>query len=249
MSGHSKWAGIKHKKAVADAKRGKIFSKIIREMTVACKEGGTDPENNAKLRLIIQKAKQFNMPADNIKRAIEKSSKSSQTYENVCYEGYGPGGVAVMVEVQTDNKNRTTQEIRKIFSSHGGNLGEVGCVGWMFNKKGYIQVDGVAGEEKIMEVAVSSGVNDLKEAEGGFEVFTDPSGLEDIVKAFAASGISTKAASVMNFPHTLVKLEGTQASNMLKLMEELENSDDVTETSANFDIPDSEIEKFASQEE
>jgi YebC/PmpR family DNA-binding regulatory protein len=246
MSGHSKWAGIKHKKAAIDAKKGKIFSKLIREITVASKEGGPDPEKNAKLRLVIQKAKQFNMPADNIKRAIERSSKSAEAYERVYYEGYGPGGVAVMVEAQTDNKNRTTAQVRKIFSSHGGNLGEVGCVGWMFKRKGYILVDKEVDEEKLMDTSISAGAQDIKDSDEGFEVFTDPDNFEKVLEALKNAGFKVLSSSVTNIPQTTVKLEGSQAQSMLKLMEDLENNDDVIETSANFDISSDEMEKFAS---
>ncbi|MCD6412947.1 MAG: YebC/PmpR family DNA-binding transcriptional regulator [Elusimicrobia bacterium] len=246
MSGHSKWAGIKHKKAAVDAKKGKIFSKLIREITVAAKEGGSDPEKNAKLRLVIQKAKQFNMPSDNIKRAIERSSKSAESYERVYYEGYGPGGVAVMVEAQTDNKNRTTSQIRRIFSSHGGNLGEVGCVGWMFKKKGYILVDKSSDEEKLMDTSISAGAQDIKDSEDGFEVFTDPENFEKVLEALKSGGFRILSSGVSNIPQTTVSLSGASAQSMLKLMEDLENNDDVVETSANFDISSEEMEKFAS---
>ena len=246
MSGHSKWAGIKHKKAAIDAKRGKIFSKIIKEITVACKESGNDPANNAKLRLVIQKAKQFNMPADNIKRAIDKSAKASENYENVRYEGYGPGGAAVIVEAQTDNRNRTTHEVKKIFSEHGGNFGEVGCVGWMFGRKGYILADASAGEDKIMEAAINAGAEDIKDTDAGFEILTSPEDFEKILEDLKAAGIKCSGANIINAPQTLIRLEGRPAEEMLSLMNELENHDDVTEVSSNFDIADEEIEKFAS---
>ncbi len=246
MSGHSKWAGIKHKKAAIDAKRGKIFSKLIREITVAVKEGGSDPEKNAKLRLVIQKAKQFNMPFDNIKKAIERSTKSAEAYERVYYEGYGPGGVAVMVEAQTDNKNRTTSQIRRIFSSHGGNLGEVGCVGWMFRRKGYILVDKNSDEEKLMDVSISSGAQDIKDSDEGFEIFTEPDDFEKVSDALKNAGFQIVSSSISNIPQTTVSLSGAQAQSMLKLMDDLENNDDVVETSANFDISSEEMDKFSS---
>lgn len=245
MSGHSKWAGIKHKKAVIDSKKGKVFSKIVRELNVACKEGGSNPDDNPRLRLVIQKAKQFNMPADNIKRALEKSASSSENYETVRYEGYGPGGAAVMVEAQTDNRRRTTQEIKNIFSSHGGNFGEIGSVGWMFSKKGIIAAALPAGEEKIMEAAIPSGAEDIKETEDGFEIFTSPDTLEKVTEALKAAGIEVLSADVSNIAQTNVTLTGEKARAMLRMMDELENHDDVTDTSANFDIDDSEIEKFA----
>ncbi|MFH1353403.1 MAG: YebC/PmpR family DNA-binding transcriptional regulator [bacterium] len=249
MSGHSKWAGIKHKKAVIDAKKGKAFSKIIREITVVCKEGGTDPDKNAKLRLVMQKAKQCNMPADNIKKAVERSTKAAESYETVCYEGYGPGGVAVLLTAQTDNRNRTTQEVRKIFSHHGGNLGEVGCVGWMFKRKGYFQVGHVEDEERLMDLALSAGANDIKESGDGFEIITAPESFEKVLNALKEAGIAALDSGVMNIPQSQVLLDERQASAMLKLMDELENHDDVVETSANFDIPEEIMEKFVASSE
>ncbi|MDO9513894.1 MAG: YebC/PmpR family DNA-binding transcriptional regulator [Elusimicrobiota bacterium] len=245
MSGHSKWAGIKHKKAIIDSKKGKIFSKIVRELNVACKEGGANPDDNPRLRLVIQKAKQFNMPADNIKRALAKSADSTVNYETVRYEGYGPGGVAVMVDAQTDNRNRTTQEIKNIFSSQGGNFGEVGCVGWMFAKKGCILASAKAGEEKIMEAAISAGADDIKATEGGFEILTSPDDFEKVTEAIRAAGIEILSADVSNLAQTNVSLSGEKARAVLRMMDELENHDDVVDTSANFDIDDSEIEKFS----
>ncbi|MEA2081731.1 MAG: YebC/PmpR family DNA-binding transcriptional regulator [Elusimicrobiota bacterium] len=245
MSGHSKWAGIKHKKAVVDAKRGKIFSKIIRELNVACKEGGANPGDNPRLRLVIQKAKQFNMPAENIKRALAKSAESSVNYETVRYEGYGPGGVAVMVDAQTDNRNRTTQEIKNIFSGHGGNFGEVGCVAWMFSKKGCIHASSDAGEEKVMDAAISSGAEDIRETAEGFEIFTSPDNFEKVTEALKKAGIEIVSSSVSNIPQTSVLLEGEKARATLRLMDELDNHDDVMETSANFDIDDAEIEQIS----
>jgi len=249
MSGHSKWAGIKHKKALIDAKKGKVFSKIIREINVACKEGGTDPGKNAKLRLIMQKAKQCNMPADNIKKAIERSSKAAESYETVCYEGYGPGGVAVLLTAQTDNRNRTTQEIRRIFSHHGGNLGEVGCVGWMFSRKGYFHLEKIEDEERLMELAISAGADDIKDTGEGFEITTTPENFEKVLNVLKEAGIEAPGAGVMNIPQSQIKLDERPASAMLKLMDELENHDDVVETSANFDISEEIMEKFAASSE
>jgi len=245
MSGHSRWAGIKHKKAAQDAKKGKIFSKLVKEITVATKEGGPDPEKNPKLRLVIQKAKQYNMPQDNIKKAIERSVKNQSSYETVHYEGYGPGGVAVIVEAQTDNRNRTTQEIRRIFSKHGGNLGEVGCVGWMFNKKGFILVDKSFGEEKLMELLFETTVEDMKESEEGFEITTDAENFEEVHQFLKSKNVPVKTAEITNIPQTYIKLEGDEARKMLALMDALENHDDVTETAANFDIPQEIMEEFA----
>ena len=245
MSGHSKWAGIKHKKAVIDSKKGKVFSKIVREINVACKEGGANPDDNPRLRLVMQKAKQFNMPSDNIKRALAKSANSSENYESVRYEGYGPGGAAVMVEAQTDNRRRTTQEIKNIFSSHGGSFGDVGSVSWMFSKKGCILADASAGEEKIMDAAISAGADDIRETEDGFEIFTSPDNFEKVTDSLKAAGIKVLSADVSNFAATNVALAGEKARAVLRMMDELENHDDVIDTSANFDIDDSEIEKFS----
>ncbi|MCD6422945.1 MAG: YebC/PmpR family DNA-binding transcriptional regulator [Elusimicrobia bacterium] len=244
MSGHSRWAGIKHKKAAQDAKKGKIFSKLVREITVATKEGGPDPEKNPKLRIVIQKAKQYNMPQENIKKAIERSIKTQESYETVHYEGYGPGGVAVVVRAQTDNRNRTTQEIRRIFSKHGGNLGEVGCVGWMFKKKGFILVDKSIGEEKLMELIFETKVEDMKESEEGFEITTDAQNFEEVHEFLKSKNVPVKNAEITNIPQTYIKLEGDDARKMLALMDDLENHDDVTETSANFDIPEEIMKKF-----
>jgi len=185
------------------------------------------------------------MPAENIKRALAKSAESAVNYETVRYEGYGPGGVAVMVDAQTDNRNRTTQEIKNIFSSHGGNFGEVGCVGWMFSKKGSILASSAAGEEKVMDAAVSSGADDIKETEEGFEVYTSPDNFEKVTEALKAAGIEIISSAVSNIAQTAVKVEGEKARAALRLMDELENHDDVIETSSNFEIDDAEIEKFS----
>lgn len=246
MSGHSKWAGIKHKKAEIDAKRGKIFSKIAREIAVACKEGGSDPEKNSHLRLVLQKAKQYNMPSENIKRAIERSVKSPQSFETIYYEGFGPGGVAVIVTAQTDNKNRTTQEIRNIFSKHGGNLGEVGCVGWMFKKIGMICVEGGIPEEKLMEIVLSADAYDLKPSEDGFEITASPENLDKVCKSLEQNSVKIKSAEVINHPQTFVSLKGSDAMKMLRLMDELESHDDVVETAANFDIPEEILKEYES---
>jgi YebC/PmpR family DNA-binding regulatory protein len=241
MSGHSKWAGIKHKKAKVDAQRGRIFTKIIREITVAARVGGGDPGGNPRLRTAIQAAKAVNMPADNIERAIKKGTGELEgvTYEEITYEGYGPGGVAVLAEVLTDNKNRTVGEIRKIFSRHGGNLGEVGCVGFLFEKKGYIQVDAAKVDEyKLMTIALDAGAEDLQREESVFAVTAAPREFEKVRDAIVKSGIQPVSAEITKVPKSTVRLEGKPAEQMLRLMEELEEHDDVQHVYANFDIPE-----------
>jgi YebC/PmpR family DNA-binding regulatory protein len=241
MSGHSKWASIKHKKAKVDAQRGRVFTKFIREMTVAARVGGGDPNGNPRLRTAILAAKAVNMPADNIDRAIKKGTGELEgvTYEEIVYEGYGPGGSAVLAEVLTDNKNRTVGEIRKIFSRHGGNLGEAGCVAFLFGKKGYLSVDaGKVDEEKLMSVALEAGADDLQQEEGVFAVTTAPRDFEKVREAIVKAGIQPLSAEITKLPKTTVKLDGKQAEQMLKLMEELEDHDDVQKVYANFDIPE-----------
>ena len=241
MSGHSKWAGIKHKKAKVDAQRGRIFTKLIKEITVAARVGGGDPEANARLRTAIQNAKAGNMPQDNIQRAIKKGTGElpGVSYEEITYEGYGPGGVAVLVEIMTDNKNRTAPEIRKIFAKNGGNLGESGCVGWMFEKKGLITVDsGKVDEEKLMGIALEAGALDFRTEESTFEVTTSPKEFEKVKNAIAGVGIELSTAEITMLPQTYVKLEGKQAQQMIHLMEELEEQEDVQNVYANFDIPE-----------
>ncbi len=243
MSGHSKWAGIKHKKAKIDAQRGKIFTRVIREITMAARTGGGDPEGNPRLRTAIQAAKAVNMPQDNIQRAILKGSGqlAGVAYEEQVYEGYGPGGVAVLLEVVTDNRNRTASEIRKIFSRNGGNLGESGCVAWMFEKKGLVQVEASrTTEEKLMAVVLDAGAEDMRLSEGTFEVITPPreGGLEAVKAALADQKIPLLSAEITMLPQNTVKLTGKQAEQMLHLMEELEDHDDVQHVYANFDIPE-----------
>src|SRR5574341_957782 len=225
MSGHSKWAGIKHKKAKVDAQRGRVFTKIIREITVAARVGGGDPGGNPRLRTAVQAAKAVNMPADNIERAIKKGTGELEgvTYEEITYEGYGPGGVAVLVEVLTDNKNRTVGEIRKIFSRHGGNLGESGCVAFLFEKKGYIQVDAAkVDEDKLMTIALDAGAEDLQREESLFAVTAAPKDFERVRDKIVKSGIQPLTAEITMLPKSTVKLEGKHAEQMLRLMEELE---------------------------
>jgi YebC/PmpR family DNA-binding regulatory protein len=248
MSGHSKWNTIKRKKGAADAKRGKIFTKLIKEITLAARLAGPDPEGNARLRQAIMAAKEENMPKDNIDRAVKKGTggaEGSAGYEEVMYEGYGPGGVAVLVEVMTDNKNRTVAEIRHIFSKHGGNLGENGCVSWIFEKKGSILLEKKSvSEDALMEIALDAGAEDVREEENEFEVITDPAMFEQVKKAIEDKGIKYIKAQVTKIPQSAVKLEADKAVQMLKLMEKMEDNDDVQHAYANFDIPDDIMEKF-----
>jgi YebC/PmpR family DNA-binding regulatory protein len=248
MSGHSKWNTIKRKKGAVDAKRGNVFTKIIKEITLAARLGGSDPEGNARLRQAIMAAKDENMPKENIDRAIKKGvggTEGSAGYEEVVYEGYGPGGVAVLVEVMTDNKNRTVAEVRHIFSKHGGNLGENGCVSWIFEKKGSLLFDkkGV-NEDDLMELALDSGAEDVREEENEFEVITDPGLFEQVKKALDCKNVKYIKAQVTMIPQTTVRLEAEKALQMLKLMEKLEDNDDVQNAYANFDIPDDIMERF-----
>ncbi|OGC02026.1 MAG: transcriptional regulator [candidate division NC10 bacterium RIFCSPLOWO2_12_FULL_66_18] len=241
MSGHSKWAGIKHKKAKVDAQRGRVFTKIIREITVAARVGGGDPAGNPRLRTATQAAKAVNMPSDNIERAIKKGTGELEgvSYEEITYEGYGPGGVAVMVEVVTDNKNRTVGEIRKAFSRHGGHLGEAGCVGFLFEKKGYLQVEASKmDEDRLLSIALEAGAEDLQREESLFAVTTAPKDFEKVREAILKSGIQPLSAEITKLPKSTVKLDGKPAEQMLRLMEELEEHDDVQHVYANFDIPE-----------
>lgn len=241
MAGHSKWATTKHKKAAVDAKRGKLFTKLTKEIMVAAKLGGGDPEGNPRLRAAIARAKAMSMPSDNIKRAIQKGTGElpGTSYEEVTFEGYGPGGVALMIETMTDNRNRTVSEIRHILSKLGGNLGESGCVSWMFNKKGYIVVGkDKADEERLLAIALDAGAEDMQTEDGNFVITTAPADFEKVKKALEDAGVSLDAAEITMLPQTYVKLEGKEATQMLKLMEMLEDSDDVQNVYANFDIPD-----------
>lgn len=246
MSGHSKWATIKHKKAATDAKRGAAFTKIIKEMTVAARIGGGDPGMNPRLRTVLEKAKAVNMPADNIKRAIQKGTGElpGQVIEEVTFEGYGPGGVAVMVETATDNRNRTVGDVRHLFDKYGGNLGQNGCVAWMFDKKGVIEVDAdKADEDALLELVLEAGAEDMKLSEGTFEITTSPAAFYAVKQALDDKGIPVSLAEVTMVPQTTVRLEGKQATQMLKLMDALEEHDDVQKVSANFDIDASVMEQ------
>ncbi|MBN1274383.1 MAG: YebC/PmpR family DNA-binding transcriptional regulator [Candidatus Aminicenantes bacterium] len=248
MSGHSKWHSIKHKKAAADAKRGKIFTKIIKELAVAARIGGGDPDTNPRLRKAVADAKAVNMPADNIKRAIMKGTGQLEgiSYEEMTYEGYGAGGVAIFVEALTDNKNRTVSDLRYIFSKNGGNIGESGCVSWMFERKGYIVVEkSKASEDKLLEIILEAGAEDLKEDGSNYEIFTPPDSYEDVVQALQKNDIETAASNMGYIPQNYVKLEGKQAQQLLKLIETLEDHDDVQNVWANFDIEDDEIAKYS----
>jgi YebC/PmpR family DNA-binding regulatory protein len=246
MSGHNKWSTIKHKKGAADAKRGKIFTKLIKEITVAAKMGGADPEGNPRLRTAIDKAKGENMPKDNIERAIKKGTGDMDgvTYEETTYEGYGPGGVAVLVEVMTDNRNRTVSDVRSIFSKCNGNMGEAGCVAWMFDQKGLIVYPGSTDFDKLFEAALEAGAEDVADEDGQFEVTTDPSAFMEVRDALEKAGFKHESAEVTMIPQTMVKLDGKQAESMLKLMDRLEDNDDVQNVYANFDISDEEMEKM-----
>lgn len=249
MSGHSKWSTIKRKKGAIDARRGKIFTKIIKEITLAARLGGGDPEANARLRQAILAAKDENMPKDNIERAIKKGTGAGAdavTYEEVTYEGYGPGGAAVLVEVMTDNKNRTVAEVRHIFSKHGGNLGENGCVAWIFEKKGSLVVEKKSvNEDELMELALEAGAQDIREEENEFEIITDPSSFEGVKNAIDQRKIKYIEARISLIPQTTVKLEEGKAEQMLKLMEKLEDNDDVQNVYANFDIADDIMERLS----
>lgn len=251
MAGHSKWAQIKHKKAQVDAKKGKIFTKLVREISVAARLGGGDPEKNPRLRVAIEKAREVNMPMDNIKRAIMKGTGelAGTSYEEVTYEGYGPGGVAVLIEVLTDNKNRTVSEIRHILSKHGGSLGESGCVSWIFEKKGYILVDKKAvDEDSLLLVALDAGVDDVRNdpKEDNFEIIVAPENLKQVKEALEKAGIPIAMAEVTMLPKNYVPVEGDVAEQMLKLIDMLEDHDDVQNVYANFDIPEEAMSKVNS---
>jgi YebC/PmpR family DNA-binding regulatory protein len=248
MSGHSKWSTIKRKKGKADAARGKVFTKLIKELTVAAREGGGDREGNPRLRSAVQAAKAANMPAANIDKAIKKGTGElpGVSYEQVSYEGYGPGGVAVLVETLTDNKNRAVSDIRHLFSKHGGNLGEVGCVGWMFERRGIIQVEkGKSDEDQLLEIALEAGAQDMTTEEDYFEIVTPFEKFDTVKSALDEKSVSYSQAELTMVPQTTIKLEGRQAEQMLKLMEELEDHDDVQKVYANFDIDTEIMEKMS----
>ncbi len=245
MSGHSKWASIKHKKGAADAKRGKLFTRIIKELTVAARDVGGDPDTNPRLRTVIADAKAANMPADNIKRAIRRGTgeEPGVSYEEVTYEAYGPGGAALLIECMTDNTNRAVGEIRHLLSKHNGNLGTTNSVAWMFEKHGYIVVEksGV-DEETLMTAAIEAGADDFKDEGDSWEIISTPELFEGIRVAVTATGVQPVSAQIAMLPQNLVKLEGKQAQQMIKLMDVLEDQDDVQNLWSNFDIDAKEIE-------
>ncbi len=245
MSGHSKWHSIKHKKAVTDARRGKAFTGLIKEITIAARLGGGDVEFNPRLRLAVDKAKSANMPKDNIERAIKKGTGELEGYnlEEISYEGYGPGGVAILIEATTDNKNRTVGELRHFFSKNGGNLGESGSVNWLFEKKGYVVVNRDAVNEDILfEVALDAGAEDINEDGSNWEILTKPEFFQVVQDALSAKNIQILGAEIGMIPQNSVKLDGKQAKQMLKLMDSLENHEDVTNVWANFDLSEEEFE-------
>ncbi|PYM59235.1 MAG: YebC/PmpR family DNA-binding transcriptional regulator [Candidatus Rokuibacteriota bacterium] len=245
MSGHSKWAQIKRKKAKNDQQRGKLFSKLIREITTAARAGGGDPKGNMRLKAALEEAKAVNLPADTLKRAIQKGTGElpGETYEEVMYEGYGPSGVAVMVKVLTDNKNRTAPEIRHAFAKFGGNLAEVGAVGWMFERKGFLQVEtSRVGEDELFALALDAGAADLRRADPVFEILTAPQDLEPVRRTLEARGVPIHSAEITYVPQTTIRLEGKEAQQILRLVEGIEELDDVQHVYANFDIPDEVLE-------
>ena len=245
MAGHSKWANIKHRKAAVDAKRGKVFTKLIRELTVAAKEGGEDPESNPRLRTAISAAKGQNMPNDTIDRAVKRGvgDLDGISYQEIFYEGYGPGGSAVYVRTLTDNKNRTVSEVRRIFTKHGGSLGENGCVSWMFDLKGRFAFNlDSADEEEIFDITIDAGADDVKLEESEIVVITSTDTFEDVKKAINDAGLKYESAEVTMIPQNNVKIEGKEAEHMVRLMESLEDSDDVQSVYANFDIEEKVLE-------
>ena len=245
MSGHSKWHSIKHKKGAADAKRGKIFTRLIKELTVAARAGGGDPDMNPRLRTIIADAKAQNMPADNIKRAIRRGTgeEPGVSYEEAQYEAYGPGGAAVIMDVLTDNKNRTVGELRHLLTKHGGTLAETNAVAWMFTKRGYIVIEkSKADEETLMSAVLDAGADDLRDDVDNWEVLTSPDAFQAVHDAVKALGIETATAEISMLPQNYLKLEGKQAQQMVKLMDGLDEHDDIRHVWSNFDIEEKEIE-------
>ncbi|MBK5299285.1 MAG: YebC/PmpR family DNA-binding transcriptional regulator [Vicinamibacteria bacterium] len=245
MSGHSKWHTIKHKKGALDAKRGKTFTRIIKELTVAARNGGGDPDTNPRMRTVIAEAKSVNMPADNIKKAIQRGTGElpGVSYDEVVYEGYGPGGAAVIIEALTDNKNRTVGELRHMLTKHNGNLAESNAVAWMFAKKGYIVVDKAAvNEEALLNTVLEAGGDDLRDDGESWEILTEPSSFDAVRDAVKALGIEPASAQIAMLPQNYVKLEGKAATHMVRLMDALDDHDDVKQVWSNFDIEEKEIE-------
>jgi len=249
MSGHSKWHSIKHKKALIDSKRGRSFTKFIKEITIAARIGGGDPEGNPRLRKAISDAKALNMPADNIKRAIMKGTGELEggQLDEIMYEGYGPAGVALIAEVVTDNRNRTVSEIRHVFSKNGGNMAEAGAVSWMFSKKGYIVIeDSKADEDTLMALAIEAGADDFVHEESTYEIYTSVQAFDSVLNALKEKNIQTASAEISMIPQTHVKVEGKTAQQVIKLMEALDEHDDVQHVYGNFDIEESELEAAVS---
>lgn len=249
MSGHSKWSTIKHKKGAADAKRGKLFSKLIKEITIAARLGGGDPDGNPRLRTVLDKARAANMPKDNVERAVKKGTGELEgmQLEEVTFEGYGPSGVAVLVETLTDNRNRTVAELRHLFERSGGNLGAAGCVGWMFTKHGILTFDKAVEEEVLMEAALEAGAEDIRDEEDTFSVITNPAAFEPVKQACEAKGLKYLEATLSMVPQNTVRLDHSSATKMLKLMDSLEDHDDVQNVYANFDIDAKTMEEVAAQ--
>ncbi|MCA9664984.1 MAG: YebC/PmpR family DNA-binding transcriptional regulator [Myxococcales bacterium] len=249
MSGHNKWSTIKHKKGAADAKRGKLFSKLIKEITVAARMGGGDPNANPRLRTALNGARTSNMPKDTVERAIKRGTGELEgvDYEEISYEGYGPAGVAVMVEAMTDNRNRTVAEVRHIFSKYNGNMGESGCVAWMFDSKGLITLPKAdLSEEQLMEHALEAGAEDIADAGEQFEVYCDAGSVEDIADTLRNAGLEVESAQRAMIPQNTVKVEGRDAETLLKLLNALEDNEDVQNVWANFDIDDELLESLSS---
>ena len=248
MSGHSKWATIKHKKGALDAKRGKIFTRLIKEITMAAKGGGGDPEGNPRLRTAVAAAKAENMPADNIKRAIQRGTGELEgvNYEEITFEGYGPGGVALLVDVTTDNRNRTVSEIRHAFTKNGGNLGEAGSVAWMFHKKGQIAVPKPAAkEDDLMNIVLEAGGDDLNDDGDNWEILTAPNAFEPVLEAVKKAGFEVVHSALGMVPQNYIKLEGAAANQMIRLLEAIEDSDDVQNVYSNFDVDQAQLEAVA----
>ncbi len=249
MSGHSKWATIKHKKGALDAKRGKIFTRVIKEITMAAKSGGGDPEGNPRLRTAIALAKAENMPQDNIKRAIQRGTGELEgvNYEEITFEGYGPGGVALLVEVTTDNRNRTVSEIRHSFGKNGGNMGEAGSVSWMFHKKGQIVVPKAAAkEDDLMNIVLENGGDDLNDDGDNWEILTAPNAFETVLEAIKKANLEVVHSAIGMVPQNYIKLEGPAASQMIRLLEAIEDQDDVQNVYSNFDVDQKQLEEVAS---
>lgn len=248
MSGHSKWHSIRHKKAARDAKRGKLFTKLIKEITVAARLGGGDLNANPRLRTAVMTAREHSMPAENIERAIKRGTGELEgvAYEEVQYEGYGPGGVAILVQAMTDNRNRTVAELRRIFEKAGGSLGSSGCVAWMFKKRGVVSVDcSKVDEERLMEVALDAGAEDVAEADGTFEVMTTPESFEAVKEAMQKAGLPIESAEVSMVPENTVRVTGQDALQAMKLLETLEDHDDVQSVASNADFDQQELERLS----